>query len=605
MANEKPSFTRALFTGALDDSILFPYPRISDEEHRLVDELVDRVRAYCEAHLDREWIDENERIPDEAIDALKRMGLFGISIPREFGGMGLSQSAYCRVFEYVTGFDPGLGIMLGVHLSIGIKGIQLAGTDAQKALYLPKAATGEWMASFALTEPEAGSDAAGIRSRAVQADDGAWILNGSKIWIGNGSFSEVIVAFAQTPVERDGKTVDRVTAFILRPDMPGFERGPALRKMGARGSDQAELHFHDIRVPPENVLGDVGDGFKLAMRVLNSGRQGLSAGAAGGVKQCLRLAADWARRREQFGQPLASYEVIQGKLAEMAADAFTAESAAYFTAGLNDRGDVDYALESAAAKVWNSDALDRAVDEVVQIAGGRGFVKGYPYERMYRDARITRIFEGTNEILRLFVGLSGLQGPGEALREVAAALREPIRRIGLLTDFAAERVALALKRGEPMLEAEVDPRLQTHFDYLVEHTRDLRVAAERALRRHGRQIPERQFIVTRLGDMAIELYVRAATLSHTQALLRAAASGAADAPPLTSTRQPLDEASVERVLRLCDLACQRSGLRFRAAREALNGARDALVCAVAQDVVAGTDAPTDVHPAGEPGAARP
>ena len=571
MANEKPSFTRELFHGTIADSILFPYPRISGDEDRRVGELIQRLRAYCEANLDREWIDENERIPEEAILELKRMGLFGISIPREFGGMGLSQSAYCRVFEYVTGFDPGLGIMLGVHLSIGIKGIQLAGNDAQKALYLPRAATGEWMASFALTEPEAGSDAAGIRSRAERADDGSWVLNGSKIWIGNGSFSEVIVAFAQTPVERDGRTVDRVTAFILRPDMPGFERGPALRKMGARGSNQAELRFHDVRVPPENVLGEPGEGFKIAMRVLNSGRQGLSAGAAGGVKQCLRMATDWARRREQFGEPLVNYEVIQGKLADMAADAFTAESVAYFTTGLNDRGDVDYALESAAAKVWNSDALDRAVDEVVQIAGGRGFVKGYPYERMYRDARITRIFEGTNEILRLFVGLSGLQGPGEQLKEVAAALREPIRQIGLLTDFAADRMRLALGRGEPALGMEVHPRLQTHFDYLVEHTRDLRVAAERALRRYGAKIPQRQFIVTRLGEMAIELYVRAAALSHTQALLQAREAGASVAPPFTSTRQPLDEESVQRILRLCDLACRRSGLRFRSAREALNG----------------------------------
>jgi alkylation response protein AidB-like acyl-CoA dehydrogenase len=603
MANEKRSLTRELFNGTIDDSILFPYPRISEEEDRLVTEFIAGLRAYCEANIDRDWVDENERIPDEAIAELRRMGLFGISIPREHGGMGLSQSAYCRVFEYVTGFDAGLGIMLGVHLSIGIKGIQLAGSDAQKALYLPNAATGEWMASFALTEPEAGSDAAGIKSRAVLSEDGShWILNGQKIWIGNGSFSEIIVAFAQTPVERDGKTVDRVTAFILRPDMPGFERGPALRKMGARGSNQAELYFRDVRVPVENLLGGVGDGFKLAMRVLNSGRQGLSAGAAGGVKQCLRMSADWARRREQFGEPLASYELVQGKLAAMAADAFTAESVAYFTTGLNDRGDVDYALESAAAKVWNSDALDRAVDELVQIAGGRGFVKGYPYEKVYRDARITRIFEGTNEILRLFVGLSGLQGPGEQLKEVAAALREPIRQIGLLTDFAAGRVRLALGRGEPELSDDVHPRLQTHFDYLVEHTRDLRIAAERALRRHGKQITERQFLVSRLADMAIELYVRAATLSHTQALLRATEGGASHAPPLTSTRQPLDPESLERVLRLCDLACQRSGLRFRAARVQLNGSRDELYRAVSADVVAQTDAPAE-QPRGESGAA--
>ncbi|HEX8830300.1 MAG TPA: acyl-CoA dehydrogenase family protein, partial [Longimicrobium sp.] len=384
MPDASPSLTRQLFTGRIDDSILFPYPRITEDEDRRVTEFLDRLRAYLDAHLDREWIDENERIPDEVIQGLRELGLFGISIPVEYGGMGLSQSAYCRVFEFVTGYDVGLAIVLGVHLSIGIKGIQLAGTEEQKRLYLPRAATGEWFASFALTEPEAGSDANGIRTRAVLSDDGRhWVLNGDKIWIGNGSFSEVIVAFAQTPVERAGKTVDRVTAFILRPDMPGYERGAVLRKMGARGSNQAELRFRDLRVPVENVLGQVGEGFKLAMRILNSGRQGLSAGAAGGVKQCLRMASEFAAEREQFGKPIAEYELIQGKLAAMAADAYTAESVAYLTTGLADRGDVDYALESAAAKVWNSDALDRAVDDLVQIAGGRGFVKGYPYERMY------------------------------------------------------------------------------------------------------------------------------------------------------------------------------------------------------------------------------
>ena len=599
MADSHPSFTRQLFGGSIDDAILFPYPRISEEEDRRVTAFLEELKAFLDANVDREWIDEHERVPPEVIAGLAKLGLFGISIPTEYGGMGLSQSAYCRVFELVTGYDVGLAIILGVHLSIGTKGIVLAGTEAQKREYLPKAATGEWFASFALTEPGAGSDAAGIESRAVRSEDGShWVLNGSKIWIGNGSFSEMIVTFAQTAVEREGKTVDRVTAFILRPGMPGFERGAELRKMGARGSNQAELTFRDVKVPAENVLGEVGDGFKLAMRILNSGRQGLSAGCAGGVKQCLRLAADFAKERVQFGKPIARYELIQGKLAAMAADAYTAESVAYLTTGLADRGDVDYALESAAAKVWTSDAMGRAVDELVQIAGGRGFVKPYPYERMYRDARITRIFEGTNEILRLFVGLSGMQETGEYLRQIGEALREPIRQIGLLTDFAAERVRLALGGGEPKVEVQVHESLQRHFDYLESHTRDLRTAAEGVIRRHGRGIVERQFVVARLADMAIELYVRAAVLSRTQALLEAYAAGAREAPPLVSTRMALDEASVARTLRVCDLACQRSGLRFRHAREALNDARDTLLRSVADDVLG-------EEPATAPAPARP
>jgi alkylation response protein AidB-like acyl-CoA dehydrogenase len=586
MPTHLPSFTRQLFSGEIADEVLFPYPRISGDEERRTSAFLAELRAYLEAELDREWIDEHERIPDEIIEHLKQMGLFGITLPAEFGGMGLSQSAYCRVFEFVTGYDVGLAIMMGVHLSLGTKGLVLAGTDAQKRLYLPKAATGEWMASFALTEPGAGSDAAGVQSRAeLSADGSEWILNGDKIWIGNASFSEIVVTFAQTPVERDGKNVDRVTAFIVRPDMPGYERGARLRKMGARGSDQAELHFRDVRIPRENVLGEVGEGFKLAVRILNSGRQGLSAGAAGGVKKALEMATEFARGREQFGRPIAEFELTRGKLAAMAADAYTAESVAYFTTGLADRGDVDYALESAAAKVWNSEALDRAVDELVQIAGGRGFVKGYPYERMYRDARITRIFEGTNEILRLFVGLSGMQEPGERLRKIGAALRDPIHQIGLLTDYAADRIKLAAGRGEPSIEHAVDARLQRHFDFLASHTRDLRAAVDRAITRYGKEIVARQFVVARLADMAIELYVRACLLSRTQALLQAADEGASHAPPLTSTRTPLDDRSVAGILRICDLAAQRSGLRFRAARVALNDARDDLLREVATDLL--------------------
>jgi len=586
MANEMQSLTRGFFSGSIEDSILFPYPRISDEENARVSAFLAGVMAYLERELDRERVDEEEQVPPHVIAELARMGLFGIAIPAEYGGMGLSQSAYCRVFEAITGYDVGLGIILGVHLSIGTKGLVLAGTEEQKRFYLPKAASGEWFASFALTEPNAGSDAQGIESRAVPSDDGShWILNGDKIWIGNASFSEIVVAFAQTPVERGGRTVDRVTAFILRPGMPGYTRGEPLRKMGARGSNQAELHFRDVRVPRENVLGEVGEGFKLAMRILNSGRQGLSAGAAGGVKRCLEMVSRFAADREQFGRPIAGFELIQGKLAAMAADAYTAESAAYLTTGLADRGDVDYALESAAAKVWNSDALDRAVDETVQIAGGRGFVKGYPYERMYRDARITRIFEGTNEVLRLFVGLSGIQGPGEYLRRIGAALRHPIEEFGLLGEFATTRVRLALGRGEPNVDAEVHPALRRHFDYLADHTRDLRAATERVIRTHGAGVVERQFVVARLADMAIELYVRAATLSRTQALMAAHERGEAVAPPLTSSEMALDEAGIARILRLCDLACQRSGLRFRAARVALNDDRDTLLRAVAADLV--------------------
>jgi alkylation response protein AidB-like acyl-CoA dehydrogenase len=584
MSQGQPSFIRQLFSGNIDDSLLFPFPTLSEEEHARVVELQSRVGRYLDEHLDPARVDDEERIPDEVLNGLKELGLFGVGIPTDHGGMGLSAGAYTRVFEFVTTRDVGLGIIFGVHQSIGIKGVMIAGTEEQKAKYLPRAATGEWMASFALTEPLAGSDVAGLRARAVRQADGSYLLDGSKIWIGNGSFSEVIVTFAQLEMEVAGERKDRVTAFILRPDMPGYRRGEPLRKMGARGSNQCELEFSSVPVPAENVLGGEGEGFRLAMQVLNSGRTGLAGGAAGGIRQCLQQSAEFAARREQFGRPIGDFELIQEKLARMAADAFAAESVAYLTAGLTDRGNVDYALEAAAAKIWCSDALDRAVDETVQIAGGRGYVKGFPYERAYRDSRITRIFEGTNEVLRLFVGLSGIEEPGEHLQEIGAALREPIRQLGTLAEFAGERVRMALRRGEPAIDAEVHPQLEKHFQYLQDHTRDLRAAAERAIRRWGRRIIDRQLVVARLADMSIELYVRAAFLSRAQAILDAHDRGDSVTAPMPAPI-PCDTAAVERMLRTCDLAAQLSGLRFRTAREALHDARDELVVAVSRDVM--------------------
>jgi acyl-CoA dehydrogenase family member 9 len=488
MTQVKPSFIRQLFSGEIDDTQLFPYPALEQAEHERVEALLDRVADYLDEHLDPAIVDEEERIPAEVLNRLGELGLFGAGIPAEHGGMGLSSGAYTRVFEFVTGRDVGLGIVFGVHQSIGIKGVDAGGNGgAEGALPAAKAATGEWMASFALTEPLAGSDVAGIRSRAVEQPDGSYLLSGEKIWIGNGSFSEIVVTFAQVEMEVDGERSGPGDRLRAAAGHGGVPPGRAAAEDGrARAPTSASSASTDVRVPRGERAGASG-------RRVPAGDAGaeLRPHRAGGRRgrrdpaDCLRQAADFAAEREQFGSPIASYELVQEKLARMAADAFAAESVAYLTAGLSDRGGVDYALEAAAAKVWCSEALDRAVDESVQIAGGRGYVKGYPYERAYRDARITRIFEGTNEVLRLFIGLSGIEGPGEYLQEIGAALREPIRQLGTLAEFAGERVRLALRRGEPAIDVEVHPRLERHFEYLQEHTRDLRAAAERAIRRHG------------------------------------------------------------------------------------------------------------------------
>jgi acyl-CoA dehydrogenase family protein 9 len=333
-------------------------------------------------------------------------------IPQEHGGIGLSSTSYARVVQEVAGYDASLAVTLGAHQSIGLKGILLFGTDEQKSRYLPKLASGEQAAAFALTEPSAGSDAAAIQTRAEPLPDGSgYLLNGSKIWITNGGFADVFTVFARTsPIE--GAQKPKITAFIVERAM-GVKSGPPEHKLGIRGSSTTEVFFEDVKVPNKNVLGEPGRGFKVAVEVLNSGRLGLAAGAIGGCKRLIKMAVERATERKAFGRSIAEFGLIKDKIAVMMAETFAIESMTYLTAGLVDGKVSDYSLESAICKVYASETLWRVVNETLQIAAGIGYMTEYPYERSLRDSRINLIFEGTNEILRCFVAHAGIQGPGK------------------------------------------------------------------------------------------------------------------------------------------------------------------------------------------------
>jgi len=561
MPDHKPSFVRGLFAGAIHDSLLFPYPPSLDErdpgEARVVRRLIRELRGMQGDLLDSARFDEEESIPEEVIRAFAEIGLLGISIPREYGGLGLSATGYARVFAAVSAIDPSCGVLIGVHCGLGSKAIVLFGNAGQKARYLPMLARGETLAAYALTEPETGSDAQHIVTRATRAADGShWLLDGRKHWIGNGHRAGVIATFAQTEIERKGEIVSRPTAFIIRPDMPGFEVVGTVRKMGIRGSTQAELLYTSLAVPDDHVLGELGKGFGVAVNVLNGGRLSLASGCTSGTKRVLAEMATYAEQRIQFNAPLASFEITQRKLAGLAADAYASDAMVGHLAALADNPESDHALEAAIAKVFASELLWRAADEMVQVAGGRGYVKPYPYERTLRDVRINRIFEGANEVLRLFIALNGIQGPAERLKEVGRALRRPIENWGTVTGYATARVKSVLGATD-RVEAELHPRLQEHKAYFEKHVRQLREAAERAIVKHRKEIVERQLVVERLANMAIELYATAATIARTQRLL--------------------DERGVEaceRELALCDLFCVESGRRFRRERHALDGRED-------------------------------
>jgi acyl-CoA dehydrogenase family protein 9 len=571
MSDDAPSFVRGIFAGAIHDSLLFPFPpplaERDPEETRTVTRLLRELGRMRDGGLiDPARSDEEETIPEEVIRALAESGWLGLSIPREYGGLGLSPAAYAHVFGAISSADASLGVLIGVHCGLGSKAIVLFGTPEQKARYLPMLARGETLAAYALTEPETGSDAQNIVTRAQPNADGSWTLTGRKQWIGNGHRAGVIATFAQAPVERGGKTVLRPTAFIIRPDMPGFNVAGTVRKLGIRGSTQAELVYDGLRVPADHVLGTVGKGFGVAVKVLNGGRLTLAAGCTAGTKAFLAEMVQFAEGRVQFGRPIADFEITQRKLARTASDVYAADAMLGELARLAEHPDGEYALEAACSKVFASEMLWRAADEMVQIAGGRGYVKPYPYERHLRDARINRIFEGTNEILRLFISLNGIQGPSAQLKELGVALRRPLRNLGLISGFAASRLASRLG-ATPTLDVELHERLQPHARHFEKHVAELKDAAERLIRAYREEIIERQQELERLSDMAIELFATACVLARTQQLL--AERG---------------EAECAYELDLCDLFVVEAGRRFRASRMAIQSAQDEIRRAVARGV---------------------
>jgi alkylation response protein AidB-like acyl-CoA dehydrogenase len=456
----RPSFVRGIFAGHIHAPLLFPYPPTLDErdpgEAKVVRRLIASLHAMkSDGLIDSAAFDEQETIPEPVIKALADAGLLALTIPKEYGGLGLSATAYARVFGAVAAVDGSLGVLIGVHCGLGSKAIVLFGNDDQKARYLPMLARGETLAAYALTEPDIGSDAQNIKTTATLSEDGAhWILNGRKFWIGNGQRAGVIATFAQTVVIRKGEPVRRPTAFIIRPDMPGFRVVGTFRKMGIRGSTQAELSYENLEVPADHVLGQVGKGFNVAVNVLNGGRLSLGAGCVAGTRRILGELATYAEKREQFGHPLAHYEITQRKMASLASDLYAGEAMLGALSAAVDYNDSDYSLEAACLKIFCSDLVWRAADEMVQVAGGRGFVKPFPYERYLRDARIHRIFEGANEILRLFIALNGVQGPAERLREVSRAIRAPLRNLGLVSGYMSSRMSSMLG-GTPDLGVPV------------------------------------------------------------------------------------------------------------------------------------------------------
>ena len=503
---EVSSFAKSLFLGEIHEDLVFPFPKPEPEEQ-------ERIRALCQAVRDLPYdprkVEEERWIGDDMIAMMGEAGLLGLYVPEEYGGQGLSQMGYCRVSEVFAQIDPTLSVIMGVHQSIGMKGIVLFGTDEQKARFLPDLASGRKLAGFALTEPEAGSDVHGMQTTAERQSDGSWILNGEKRYIGNGSKGHVFVTFAATG--------DRHTAFILEKGMDGFEVGDRFDTMGLRGNDLRRLHYNGVRVPPENVLGEPGDGFKIAMHILNNGRLSLGTGSVGGAKRLLDWTIEHVKERKQFGRPLADFELVQDKIGWMVSYLFGLESMSYLTTGLVDRGVPDYSLESAICKVSATEFMWYAANRSFQLKGGAAYMRDQPYEKVLRDIRIFPIFEGANDVMRAFIALAGMKPVGEELKELGEiGLGDPIGSIGVLADYVAGRV---MREVRPQQLTKAHDALSELAEPVGGQVKHLRSVTEGLLRDHKGGIIERQFHQKRLADAVSDIYAQVAVLSRVTAHL--------------------------------------------------------------------------------------
>ena len=508
-----PSFSKSLVLGEIHEDLVFPYPvRREHAEEERIRRLVSDFRQFASDHIDSREIDRTGLIADEVFRGLGERGLLGLYVPEEYGGAGLSLTGYARVFEAFGQCDGSLTVAMGVHQSIGMKGIYLFGTEEQKQRFLPDLCSGRKLAGFALTEPTAGSDAYNVESRAVEQSDGSWVLNGEKRWIGNGGRGDVFVAFARAEVGGE----DRHIALILEKGMEGFEHGERYDTMGLRGNNLCPLYFNDVRVPPENVLGEPGDGFKIAMQILNHGRMSLGTGSVGLAKKLLDLAIDHVTTRRQFGRAIGDFDMVEDKIGWMVSYLFGMESMAYMTTALADAGLEDYAVESAMAKIAGTEFVWYQANRALQLKGGLGYMKTEPYEQILRDIRIFPIFEGANDVLRSYVALSALKPLGAELQVLSDVdLRDPIGTLGNFADYAFGRLKREVR---PDRITRAHESLRDLADPVGDQVKRLRGTGEQLLRRHGKGIVDQGMSQKRFADALADVYAQIATLSRITAI---------------------------------------------------------------------------------------
>jgi acyl-CoA dehydrogenase family member 9 len=535
IAGSDVGFAKALFYGRFKGELLFPYPTLPADKQAAADEMERKVRAYADAHIDHMQIDRDAKIPDSVVKGLADLGMYRITLPTEFGGLGFGQQQYLKTMEVLGGHDASVAVFVNAHHSIGARALLLFGSKEQQAKWLPGLLDGSKLCAFALTEPEAGSDAGGVQTTATPTEDGsAYILNGTKHYITNGGIAHILTVMARTPDPKNPK--GKVTAFLVTPDMPGFEVLVArAEKCGIRGTATGKMRFTNMRVPKENILGELGRGLQAALTVLNYGRVTFGATCTGHAKACIKAMTEHAKKRVQFQQPLAEFHLVQKKIAFAAAHCFAMEAATTECAAFIDSNAPDYMLETAILKVFATEHLWPIVNDTLQVYGGKGYFSDQPIERWMRDARINTIGEGANDVLKAFICVVGCRGPGEYLK----GLRD--EALGGIMGFF-RRLPAALGVGTKL----VAPWLTTSAPTVPVKSSELKDDAytlSRLTREFGLKLPhvfmalkdeatfaQAELVHERIADIAIDLYVSACVLARLDHILTHA-SGNGHAKP--------------------------------------------------------------------------
>ncbi len=525
-----PSFVRELFLGRFRAELIHPHPLEDPAEAERAKPFMDTLRAFLDTY-DADEVDRTGTIKESDVQALREMGAMGIKIPKEYGGLGLSQMTYVKAMELVTSKCGSLVALISASQSIGVpQPLALFGTEEQKRKYFPRIAKGA-ITAFALTEVNAGSDPANMTTSATLSEDGRhWIINGEKLWCTNGTRAELFVVMARTPDKIvNGKPRRQITAFIVEADTPGFAVKMRLHFMGLKAIENGWLSFTNVKVPVENVLWGEGKGLKLALITLNTGRLTIPASVLGGAKALIKAIRAWAMERVQWGQPIGKHEAVAQKIARMVSNTFAMEAVALLSTALYEKGGYDIRLEAAIAKLWNTEAAWRGVDDALQIRGGRGYEtadslrargeKAIPVERMMRDSRINLIFEGSSEIMRLFIAREAVDVHFSLAFPIVAPESSFSTRIKAAVKAAPFYLTWYPARWIPSFKSYGDfGKLAGHMRFADRTTRRLGRSLFHAMVRFGPKLERKQMVLFRAVDIGAELFAMAASCARAQML---------------------------------------------------------------------------------------